>query len=92
MDYDPVTSQLPFLPGESRKEVVISITDELLPEENEIFQLSLSLVGEDRVVLRTTEANVTILDNDSELHIIYLINPYVALLPDCSRNGLAKHF
>ena len=73
VDYDPVVLQLPFLPGELSKEVAINITDELLPEEDEIFQLSLSLVGQDRVVLRTTEANVTIVDNDSESYIrVYL--------------------
>lgn len=96
VDYDPVVLQLPFLPGELSKEVAINITDELLPEEDEIFQLSLSLVGQDRVVLRTTEANVTIVDDDSEscrrIYLFLRLKPfytYVALFPDCTRNSLA---
>ena len=65
MDYDSVAMQLSFFPGEVRKDIELNITD-LLPEGNETFRLVLSVVGDDTVILKTAESNITITDDDRE--------------------------
>lgn len=66
VDYASVALQLSFLPGEVREEVELNITDDLLPEGNETFRLVLSVVGDDTVILKTAESNITITDDDRE--------------------------
>ena len=72
MDYASVALQLSFLPGEVREAVELNITDDLLPEGNETFRLVLSVVGDDTVILKTAESNITITDDDCEQSILCL--------------------
>ena len=72
MDYASVALQLSFLPGEVREEVELNITDDLLPEGNETFRLVLSVVGDNTVILKTAESNITITDDDCEQRILCL--------------------
>ena len=66
-EIDPNFTEIEFLPGEVRREVVINIIDEQLPEANETFSISISYSGNDTIMLSRTEANVTILNDDSKL-------------------------
>lgn len=63
-DHNPV-SEVHLLPRELRREVTIPVEIELLPVATEIFTLSLSYSGNEKVLLVNTEANVTILDGMS---------------------------
>ena len=64
-DFLDSTQTIVFLPGETLKVVTISILDDDMVEDDEILQVSISVADSD-VVLLESEANVTILDDDSE--------------------------
>lgn len=65
-DLQPDLREIQLLPGETRKEITIQIIDDQLPEDDEIFTLSLSYLGTEMVTLLLTKANITILDDDSK--------------------------
>lgn len=65
-DLQPTLQEIQLLPEETRKEVTIQIVDDELPENNELFILCLSYSGTEMLTLQLTEANVTILDDDSK--------------------------
>ena len=67
-DLQPTLQEIQLLPEETRKEVTIQIVDDELPEDNELFTLCLSYSGTEMLTLQLTEANVTILDDDSKYH------------------------
>ena len=65
-DLQPALRDIQLLPGEIRKEVTIQIIDDRLPEDDELFVLILSYSRTESLTLLLTEANVTILDDDSK--------------------------
>lgn len=65
-DLQPALQEIQLLPGETRREVNIQIIDDQLPEDDELFILFLSYSGIELLTLLLTEANVTILDDDSK--------------------------
>lgn len=65
-DLQPTLQEIQLLPEETRKEVTIQIVDDELPEVDKSFILCLSYSGAEILTLQLTEANVTILDDDSK--------------------------
>ena len=68
-DFKSILGEIQLLPGQIRKEITIQIINEQLPEDDETFVLSLSYSGTKTVTLLLTEANVTIVDDDSKWHV-----------------------
>ena len=66
LDLQPTLQEIQLLSEETRKEVTIQIVDDELPEVNKLFILCLSYLGAEMLTLQLTEANVTILDDDSK--------------------------
>lgn len=65
-DLQAALQEIQLLPGETRKKIEVQIIDDQLPEDDEIFTLSLSYLGTEMVTLLLTEANITILNDDSK--------------------------
>lgn len=65
-DLQPTLQEIQLLPEETRKEVIIHVIDDQLPEDDELFILCLSYSGTEVLTLLLTEANVTIVDDDSK--------------------------
>ena len=64
--------EIEFLPGESRKEIVVVIVNDLLPEDDEQFLIQLTQADNQSIVLSITQSNVTILSNDGKpLHVLF---------------------
>lgn len=66
LDFEPTISVIQFLANEVEKEIVVLITDDQLPEQDEVFALCLSYAGPDAITILLPKANVTILNDDSE--------------------------
>jgi uncharacterized repeat protein (TIGR01451 family) len=66
-DYTATNGTLTFTNGETQKILAVSITDDLLSECNEELGLSLFNAGGGALALRTTNAVLTISDNDFTL-------------------------
>ena len=75
-DFDDVDSTIILLPHESKKDICVTIIEDLLAEESESFYCSLSISqGSDNITQVTVpQAVVTIQDNDSKyksLHVLW---------------------
>ena len=64
-----ISESLTFSSGITSRNVSVMTIDDDIYEEDELFQVVLSLpsMGNERVNLTKTIANVTVLDNDSKL-------------------------
>ena len=67
VDYGAVNQQLTFLPGETIKTLVIGITNDLVVEPNETFQLSLTNITGGGSLDEAAVTLVTILNDDSAI-------------------------
>lgn len=61
-DYQAAAGRLAFAPGETSRTIRVAVVDDLLPEEDETFAISLS--GTTNAVLEVASAAGTILDDD----------------------------
>ena len=68
-DYTMINESLTFSSGITSRNVSVGTIDDDIYEGDELFQVVLSLpsMGNERVNLTKTIANVTVLDNDSKL-------------------------
>ena len=66
MDYLELNGTLRFLPGERAKAIVVTILDDLLLDENETFNISISS-DDERVRIARGNATVTITDSDGRV-------------------------
>ena len=67
-DFDTSTQSVTFMAQEGRKDVQITITDDMILEDEEEFSIQLRTPsGSDQEgLLANSSARVTIIDNDSE--------------------------
>ena len=70
-DYEPLSVILKFSPGDTEKQVTVSINDDDTIEENETFQLYLS-AGEGVQLSRFTRTTIIIVNDDGELDSLAL--------------------
>ena len=62
-DFTEMNSTLRFLPGERRKVISLTILDDLLLEENEVFNVLIS-ADDDRVAVARGNSSIIITDSD----------------------------
>ena len=74
-DYSMITTSLTFSHEIRSHNVLVMTMDDDIVEGEERFQVVLSLptLGSERVTLTNSTTIVTILDDDSELHVFYQI-------------------
>ena len=64
-DFTPILSELMFQPAMTESCVNISISRDVVLEDNEVFRVQLS-TSDEALLLSVSSANVTIVDNDSK--------------------------
>ncbi len=67
VDYTEVAGTLTFLTGETSKQVLVPIFNDLLPEANETFTFTIDNVGGGASLLVPRTATITIIDDDTPL-------------------------
>ena len=77
-DFAEMNTSLQFQPGERRMVVTLTLLNDLLVEDEEIFHVSIS-VGDPSITVARENASVTILDTDCKTKC-YILSAYIHIL------------
>ena len=78
-DFAEMNTSLQFQPGERRLVVTLTLLNDLLVEDEEIFHVSIS-VGDPSITVARENASVTIMDTDCKTNVTFSQHTYIYAL------------